>query len=131
MSLNKVLLIGNLGSDPETRFLPGSGKPVASFRMATNRKFKVEGQLREETEWFSVVAFGRLAEICQEYLKKGKQVFVGGRQRTHSWVDAAGAKHFRTEVIVEELQMLGNRPNGNGASHTESLSEEEDADTGF
>jgi len=114
MSLNKIMLIGNLGSDPEMRYLPGSGKPVVSFRMATNRRYKVEGEVRDEVEWFSIVAFGRLAEICQEFLKKGKQVYVGGRMRTHNWLDQQGAKHYKTEVIAEEMRLIGSRPNGNG-----------------
>lgn len=116
MSLNKILLIGNLGADPEMRIIPGSGKPVVSFNMATNRRYKVEGEVREETEWFHIVAFGRTAEICQEYLKKGRQVFVAGRMHTRTWTDAQNAKHYRTEVIVEELRLIGSRPNGNGSS---------------
>jgi single-strand DNA-binding protein len=110
MSLNKILLIGNLGADPEVRYTP-AGKPITSFRMATNRRYKVEGEVREETEWFSVVAFGRMAEICSEFLKKGKSIFVEGRMQTRSWVDAEGAKHFRSQVIVESMRMIGG-PNG-------------------
>jgi len=108
MSLNKILLIGNLGSDPEVRYTQ-SGKPVAAFRMATNRRFTAEGEVKKETEWFSVVAFGRLAEICSEFLKKGKPVFVEGSLRTRSWTDTAGAKHFRTEVIAQGLTLIGRR----------------------
>jgi len=111
MSLNKVLIIGNLGSDPEVRFMP-SGKQVAQFRVATNRRYKIEGQLKEEVEWFSIVAFGRLAEISAEFLKKGKSVFVEGRLKTRNWTDAQGAKHYRTEVIAEMFQMIGNKRNG-------------------
>lgn len=110
MSLNKVLLIGNLGSDPEVRYTT-AGKPVASFRMATNRRYKLEGEVREETEWFSVVAFGRMAEICSEFLKKGKSVFVEGRMQTRSWEDTAGVKHYRSQVVVEGMRMIGS-PNG-------------------
>src|SRR5262245_14793632 len=110
MSLNKILLIGNLGKDPEVRYTP-SGKPITSFSLATNRRYKVEGEAREETEWFSVVAFGRTAEICAEFLKKGKSVFVEGRMQTRSWVDPQGAKHFRTQVIVENMRLIG-APNG-------------------
>ena len=108
MSLNKILLIGNLGADPEMRYT-ASGKPVASFRMATNRQFKVEGVLKKETDWFSVIAFGRLAEICSEFLKKGKPVFVEGSLHTRSWTDAQGTKHFRTEVIAQGLRFIGRR----------------------
>jgi len=115
MSLNKILLLGYLGSDPETRYLP-SGKPVASFRVATNRSFKIEGQLRQETEWFSIVAFGRLAEICSEFLKKGRPVFVEGRMHTRSWTDAQGARHFRTEVIAEGMRLIGRKNGDSGDS---------------
>jgi single-strand DNA-binding protein len=111
MSLNKILLIGNLGKDPDIRYTPG-GKPVASFSVATNRKYKIEGEVREEVEWFSVVAFGRLAEISSEFLKKGKSIFIEGRMKTRSWVDGSGIKHFRTEVIAEGMQMIGGRKNG-------------------
>jgi single-strand DNA-binding protein len=116
MSLNKVLIIGNLGSDPNIRYLP-SGKPAASFRVAANRRYKIEGQLKEETEWFSVVAFGRLAEICSEYLRKGRPVFVEGRMKTRNWTDANGAVHYRTEVIAETMQLIGPRQNGQPQHH--------------
>ena len=112
MSLNKILLLGHLGSDPEVRFLP-SGKQTAQFNVATNRKYKLEGQIREETEWFHVVAFGRLAEICGEYLKKGKQVFIEGRMRTRNWTDNGGQKHYRTEVVAEGMRLIG-KAGGNG-----------------
>jgi single-strand DNA-binding protein len=111
MSLNKVLLIGNLGSDPEVRHTAG-GKQIVAFRMATNRRYKIEGEVREETEWFSIVAFGRLAEVCSEFLKKGKSVFIEGRLKTHSWADAQGGRHFRTEVIAEGLTLIGKRNGG-------------------
>ena len=108
MSLNKILLIGNLGSDPEIRYTAAK-KPIASFGLATNRRYKIEGQIHEETEWFRIVAFGRMAEVCSEYLKKGKSIFVEGRIRTRNWIDAAGMKHYRTEVIAETLTMIGKR----------------------
>lgn len=123
MSLNKVLLIGNLGSDPEVRYTP-AGKQVVSFRVATNRRYKVEGEVREETEWFSIVGFGRMAEICSEYLKKGKSVFVEGRMQTQSWVDAAGVKHYRSQVIIENMRMIGG-PNGNKAAPSEEAHAED------
>lgn len=129
MSLNKILLLGNLGSDPEVRFLP-SGKQTAQFSLATNRKYKLEGQIREETEWFQVVAFGRLAEIASEYLKKGKQVFVEGRMRTRTWLDNDQKKHYRTEVIVEGLRLIGAKPNGDGI-RVESASDQENSDDPF
>jgi len=120
MSLNKILLIGNLGSDPEIRNMP-SGKKTAQFPLATNRKYKMEGQIREETEWFQVVAFGRLAEICGEFLKKGKPVFIEGRVHTSNWVDSAGQKHYRTQIVAEGMRMIGTF-NGTG-QHTTDASE--------
>ena len=113
MSLNKILLIGNLGSDPEVRYTP-SKKQITQFRIATNRRYKIEGVLHEEVEWFSVVTFGRLAEISAEYLKKGKSVFIEGRMRTRNWLDAGGVKHYRTEVIAEGLRLIGKR-DGDGS----------------
>ena len=124
MSLNKILLLGHLGKDPEIRFLP-SGKQTAQFNLATNRKYKIEGQLREETEWFHVVAFGRLAEICGEFLKKGRQVFLEGRIRTRNWTDNAGQKHYRTEVILETMRLIGK---SNGAGSSQPSEEPQDSD---
>ena len=123
MSLNKILLLGHLGSDPEIRYLP-SGKPTAQFRMATNRRYKIEGQVRDETEWFQIVAFGRLAEICGEFLKKGKPVFIEGRMRTRNWTDGGGQKHYRTEVIAEVMQLIG-KANG---SNSDRETQEQDSD---
>lgn len=125
MSLNKILLIGNLGKDPDVRYTP-AGKPVASFSLATNRRYKVEGEVREEVEWFSIVAFGRLAEISSEFLKKGKSIFIEGRLKTRSWVDSSGAKHFRTEVIAEGMTMIGGRKNGEPRESTTETAEEQD-----
>ena len=124
MSLNKILLLGHLGKDPEIRFLP-SGKQTAQFNLATNRKYKIEGQLREETEWFHVVAFGRLAEICGEFLKKGRQVFLEGRIRTRNWTDNAGQKHYRTEVILETMRLIGKT---NGGAHVSTAEDPPDSD---
>lgn len=123
MSLNKILLLGHLGSDPEIRYLP-SGKQAAQFRMATNRRYKVEGQIRDETEWFQIVAFGRLAEICGEFLKKGRQVFIEGRMRTRNWVDGNNQKHYRTEVIAEGMRLIGKANGSNGNRDTEAQSED-------
>lgn len=131
MSLNKVLIIGNLGSDPDIRYLP-SGKPATSFRIATNRQYKIEGELRKEVEWFSVVAFGRLAEICSEYLRKGKPVFIEGRMKTRNWTDANGAVHYRTEVIAEGMRLIGGRTNdGNRSNQSEVPPEQPDPDEPF
>src|SRR3954451_15143919 len=108
--VNKVILVGNLGRDPEVRSLP-SGQPVASFSVATSRRYKDrEGQRQEQTEWHNVVCFGRQAEIAGQYLTKGKQVFVEGRIQTRSWDDKnSGEKKYRTEIVCENFQMLGGR----------------------
>lgn len=129
MSLNKILVIGNLGKDPEIRYLP-SGKPTANFSLAANRKYKVEGELKEETEWFNVVAFGRLAEVCGEFLKKGRPVFVEGRMRTRNWIDSSGIKHYKTEVIAEAMTLMG-KPGGNGQAESPMVSEPADSDSPF
>jgi single-strand DNA-binding protein len=108
--LNKVILIGNLGKDPEVRSLP-SGQPVASWTMATSRKWRDKnGQKQEQTEWHSIVCFGKQAEIAGQYLTKGKQVCVEGRIQTRSWDDRnTGEKKYRTEIICDNFQMLGQR----------------------
>lgn len=107
--LNKVMIIGNLGRDPEMRYTP-SGKAVTTFSVATDRNWSTaEGQKRSETEWFNIVAWGNLAEICNQYLKKGQQVYVEGRLQTRHWEDEAGSKRSATEVIAREMSMLGER----------------------
>jgi single-strand DNA-binding protein len=120
MSLNKILLIGNLGSDPEVRFTAAK-KQITQFRIATNRRYRIEGELHEEVEWFSIVTFGRLAEISAEYLKKGKSVFIEGRMRTRTWLDPSGVKHYRTEVIAEGLTMIGNGKRNGDASQVTAM----------
>ncbi len=107
--LNKVMVIGNLGRDPEMRYMP-SGKPVTSFSIATTRSWtNSEGERREETEWFNVVAWGNLAEICKQRLRKGQQVYIEGRLQTRSWEDREGRKRFRTELVANEMILLGGR----------------------
>ena len=104
--LNKVMVIGYVGRDPEMRYLP-SGKPVTSFSVGATRSWtSSEGEHREETEWFNVVAWGNLAEICKQYLSKGRHVYVEGRLQTRSWEDQEGKKHFRTELVAREMIML-------------------------
>ena len=107
---NKVFLIGNLGRDPEVRNTP-SGQPVATFSLATNRRWKDrDGGRREETEWHNIVCWARLAEIAAQYLTKGRQIFVEGRIQTRSWDDQqSGEKKYRTEIVCENFQMLGGR----------------------
>jgi single-strand DNA-binding protein len=107
--LNKVMVIGSVGRDPEMRYRP-SGKPVTSFSVATTRSWtNSEGERREETEWFNVVAWGNLAEICKQHLRKGQQVYVEGRLQTRSWMDQEGKKRFRTELVAKEMIMLSDR----------------------
>lgn len=106
VSLNKVMLIGNVGNDPEMRFTP-NGNPVTSFRIATNRVFSTpEGEKKQETDWFTVVAWNKLAEQCNQFLNKGKLVYVEGRLRNRSWDGTDGQKHFRTEVIASRVTFL-------------------------
>jgi len=106
--LNKVMIIGNLGSDPEMRYTP-TGRPVTSFSVATSRNWVTsEGEQREATEWFRVVAWGNLAEICNRYLRKGSRVYVEGRLQTRSW-DNQGQRHYRTEVVANEMVLLDSR----------------------
>ena len=109
-SLNKVMLIGNLGADPEMRYLP-SGDAVANIRIATTEswKDKASGEKKEETEWHRVSFFGKLAEIVGEYLKKGSPVYVEGRIKTRKWQDKDGQDRYSTEVVADRMQMLGSR----------------------
>lgn len=109
--LNKVMLIGNLGRDPEMRYVP-SGSPVTNFSVAVNRNTRnPEGQVQEETEWFYVTAWDKLAENANQYLSKGKKVYVEGRLRTRSWDDPnTGEKKYRTEVVASDIHFLDSRP---------------------
>jgi single-strand DNA-binding protein len=121
--LNKVMIIGYLGRDPELRYVP-SGRPVSSFSVATSRSWtNANGERREETEWFNVVAWGQLAEICKQHLHKGQQVYVEGRLQTRGWEDREGKKHFRTELVAQEMIMLGKGPSD---ETEESVSYEEE-----
>jgi single-strand DNA-binding protein len=113
--INKVILIGNLGADPETRAMP-SGTTVANLRVATSESWrdKQSGEQQERTEWHRVALFGRLGEIAAEYLKKGSQVYIEGSLRTRKWQDKQGNERYSTEIIGNELQMLGGRGGGGG-----------------
>jgi len=109
--INKVILVGNLGNDPEVRYMP-SGSAVANITVATTRSWKDKqtGQQQEETEWHRVSFFGRLAEVVGEYLKKGSQVYIEGRLRTRKWQDkTTGADRYTTEIVANDMQMLGGR----------------------
>ena len=115
--INKVILIGNLGQDPETKYMP-SGSAVTNLRIATSEVFKDKetGQQQERTEWHSVAMFGKLAEIAGEYLRKGSQVYIEGRLRTRKWQDKQGQDRYSTEVVANEMQMLGGKGGGMGGS---------------
>jgi single-strand DNA-binding protein len=123
--LNKVLVIGNVGRDPEMRYIP-SGKPVTSFSVAATRSWtNSDGERREETEWFNVVAWGNLAEICKQHIRKGQQVYVEGRLQTRSWEDHEGKKRFRTELVANEMILLGDRRNAVNGIEPTDIGEEE------
>ena len=109
-ALNQVQLIGYLGKDPETRFTP-TGKKVCHFSLAVNRSWKTgEGEAKETTDWFNIEAWGKLGEACQQYLGKGRLVFVGGRLQTDRWNDDKGETHYRTRVVARKMQMLDREP---------------------
>jgi len=115
--INKVILVGNLGADPETRYT-ASGSAVTNISLATTDSWrdKNTGEQQERTEWHRVVFFNRLAEIAGEYLRKGRQVYVEGRLQTRKWQDQNGQDRYTTEIVANEMQMLGGRDEGTGAS---------------
>ena len=117
--LNKVMLIGHLGNDPELRTTT-SGQSVANFTLATNENFKdSNGNLQERTEWHRIITWGKLAEICNQYLKKGRQVYVEGRLQTRSWDDAkSGEKKYATEIVCSDMQMLGGQRDQGGVQNS-------------
>ena len=120
MSLNKVMLIGNVGNDPEVRYLdnqnPGANARVARFRLATNERFKDRsGEVRENTEWHSIVAWRSSAEFVEGNVKKGSQVYIEGKLRNRQWTDQTGATRYSTEIEATNIQLLGKRPDGQGA----------------
>jgi single-strand DNA-binding protein len=126
-SVNKVILIGNLGADPETRYLP-SGDAVTNIRIATTDRWKdkASGEMKEATEWHRVSFFGRLAEVAGEYLKKGSPVYVEGRIRTRKWQDKDGQDRYSTEIVADAMQLLGSR----GGAGEPAMTRESDAPTG-
>ncbi|MEX1082066.1 MAG: single-stranded DNA-binding protein [Halofilum sp. (in: g-proteobacteria)] len=113
--VNKVILVGNLGADPETKYTP-SGTAVANVRLATTKQWKDRnsGEQQERTEWHRVVMFNRLGEIAGEYLKKGSQIYVEGELRTNKWQDQQGNDRYTTEIVANDMQMLGGRGGGGG-----------------
>lgn len=116
--INKVILVGNLGADPEARYMP-SGKAVTNIRVATSESWKDRntGDLQERTEWHSVVLYDRLGEIAAEYLRKGSQVYIEGSLRTRKWQDKEGKDRWTTEIIAREMQMLGGRGGAAGGGY--------------
>ena len=114
--VNKAILIGNLGADPEVRFTQG-GQAVANFRIATSESWKDKnGNPQERTEWHRIVVWGKLAELCGEYLKKGRQCYVEGRLQTREWTNKENQKQWTTEVVAQSVTFLGGRPDGASAS---------------
>ena len=110
--VNKVILVGNLGRDPELSYLP-SGQSVAKFSLATSRSYKDKsGEMKEETEWHNIVAWGKLAEICSQYLTKGRQAYVEGRIQSRTWEGRDGQKRTSVDIVAENIQMLGGRGDG-------------------
>jgi single-strand DNA-binding protein len=119
--LNKCTIIGNLGRDPEMRYTP-NGNPVTEFSVATSRTYNSkDGERVEETEWFNVVTWARLAETCAQYLAKGRQVYVEGRMNTRSWDGECGKKHSRTELVAETVKFLGGRDAAEQSSYDSGI----------
>jgi single-strand DNA-binding protein len=118
-SVNKVILIGNLGKDPEVKYTP-NGVPVAKFSLATNERYKDKaGDWQDRTEWHNIVAWQRLAEIVGEYVKKGSKIYIEGRLQTSSWEDKqSGEKKYRTEIVAQDLVLLSGRGEGDGQGRT-------------
>ena len=124
--VNKVILIGRLGADPEVRYT-SDGRAVANFRIATSMNYTGKnGEKTEKTDWHRIVAFGKLGEICGEYLSKGKQVYIEGRIQTRSWDDREGAKKWTTEIVATTMQMLGGAGPGSSASGDTELTPAQD-----
>ena len=127
-SVNKVILIGNLGRDPELRYTPG-GQAVANFTLATNERFSSkDGEKQERTEWHRIVAWGRTGELCAQYLSKGRSVYLEGRLQTREWEDKEGQKRRTTEIVATTVQFLGGR--GEGGSGSSGATSEGGFDSG-
>lgn len=122
--LNKVLIIGRVGRDPEMRYTP-SGRPVTTFSVGTSRSWNTsDGEKRTETEWFNVVAWSNLAEICKQHLSKDRLVYIEGRLQTRHWEDQEGVKHSATEIVANEMILLEDRREGNHNEYEDSGSDE-------
>ncbi len=128
-SINKVILVGNVGADPEVKYTP-SGVPVGKFSVATNERFKNKsGEWQDRTEWHNIVAWQKLAEIVGEYVSKGSKVYVEGKLQTSSWEDRrSGEKRYRTEIVARDLVLLGLRENGNSKEEHATSGEQREPD---
>ena len=128
-SINKVILVGNVGADPEVKYTP-SGVPVGKFSLATNERFKNKsGEWQDRTEWHNIVAWQRLAEIVGEYVAKGSKVYIEGKLQTSSWQDRrSGEKKYRTEIVARDLVLLGLRENGNSQQEPATTGEQREPD---
>lgn len=124
--LNKVMIIGNLGRDPEMRYTP-SGRPVTTFSVASSRSWNTSnGERRADTEWFNIIAWGSLAEICKQYLTKGQQVYVEGRLQTRQWDDSEGNKRTSIEIVANEMIILGDRRESQEGTSVDASVEDEE-----
>lgn len=124
--LNKVMIIGRLGRDPEMRYTP-SGRPVTTFSVATSRSWNTsDGERRTETEWFNVVAWGSLAEICKQYLTENRLIYVEGRLQSRHWEDTDGNKHYSTEIVANEMIMLDEKREANNETPEEEIIDEDE-----
>ncbi len=126
--INKVIIVGNLGGDPETRYMP-SGSAVTNLTVATNESWKDKqtGEQKDRTEWHKVAMFNRLAEIAAEYLRKGSQVYIEGKLRTRKWQDKSGQDRWTTEIVADEMQMLGGRGGAGGGGGSAPMSSGQDS----
>lgn len=124
MSVNRVFLIGRLGQEVELKYTP-SGTAVANFSLATSERFKKDNEMQEKTEWSRIVAFGKTAELCNQYLKKGSQAYIEGKIQTRSWEDDTGAKRYSTEIIANSVQFLDSKSDNTNASNPNKLGEKE------
>lgn len=131
-SVNKVIIVGNVGRDPETRYLP-SGDAVTNLSVATSDRYKdkATGEMKENTEWHRIAFFGKLAEIAGQYLKKGSQVYVEGRLRTRKWTDQSGQEKYSTEIVADSMQMLGGRAPGDSGGMGAGMSSGSSGGGGF
>lgn len=129
-SVNKVILVGNLGRDPEVRYMP-NGEAVCNFSIATTDSWKDKsGQKQERTEWHNIVMYRKLAEIAGEYLKKGRPVYVEGRLQTRKWQTKEGQDRYTTEIIADQMQMLGGRDSGGSNASYDDMNQDQDRDQG-